>query len=49
MLSVMTLAPKLALSLTALAVLGGGIALWAHFGSLVFFDTVAASFIGCFI
>ena len=45
----MTLAPKIALSLTALAVLGGGGLLWARFGSLVFFDTVASAFIGCFI
>ncbi|MBZ0230511.1 MAG: hypothetical protein K8F58_18935 [Bauldia sp.] len=45
----MTLAPKIALSLTALAVLGGGALLWARFGSLVFFDTVASAFIGCFI
>ena len=45
----MTLAPKIALSLAALAVIGGGALLWARFGSLVFFDTVASAFIGCFI
>jgi hypothetical protein len=38
---------------TGLAVGGGllvavGIALWAKFGSQVYFDTIAASFIGCF-
>ncbi|HVY19898.1 MAG TPA: hypothetical protein VHA70_07415 [Bauldia sp.] len=38
---------------TGLVVGGGllvalGIALWAKFGALVYFDTIAASFIGCF-
>jgi hypothetical protein len=43
-----TLAPKIAVSLAAIAILGGGAALWAKFGGLVYFDMVAASFIGCF-
>jgi hypothetical protein len=45
----MTLAPKIALSLAALALIGGGAALWAHYGSLVYFDTLAAAFVGCFL
>jgi hypothetical protein len=45
----MSRGPTIALSLAALAVLGGGALLWARFGSLVFFDTVASAFIGCFI
>jgi hypothetical protein len=44
----MTLAPKIALSLTGLAVIGAGAALWAHFGSMVYFDMAAAAFTGCF-
>jgi hypothetical protein len=45
----MTLAPKITLALAALALLGGGVALWARFGGLVYFDMVAASVIGCFL
>lgn len=45
----MTLAPKITLGLAGLAVLGGGAALWAKFGGLVYFDMVAASLIGCFL
>jgi hypothetical protein len=48
MVSVMTLTPKIALSLTGLALLGAGAVLWAQFGSLVYFDMAAAAFIGCF-
>ena len=44
----MTLTLKIALSLTGLAVLGAGAALWARFGSLVYFDMAAAAFTGCF-
>ena len=44
----MSLAPKVSLSLAALALIGGGVALWAHYGSLVYFDTLAAAFVGCF-
>jgi hypothetical protein len=44
----MTLAPKIALSLTGLTLLGAGAVLWAQFGSLVYFDMAAAAFIGCF-
>jgi hypothetical protein len=44
----MTLAPKIGLSLGALAVIGGAL-LWAQYGSLVYFDTLASAFIGCFL
>jgi hypothetical protein len=44
----MTLTPKIALSLTGLALLGVGGMLWAQFGSLVYFDMAAAAFMGCF-
>ncbi len=43
------LAPKIALSLVVLAVVGGGAVLWAQYGSLVYFDTLAAAFVGCFL
>ncbi len=45
----MTLAPKIGMSLAALAVIGGGALLWANYGSLVYFDTLASAFIGCFL
>jgi len=45
----MTLAPKIGLSLGALAVIAGGVALWIEYGSLVYFDTLASAFIGCFL
>jgi hypothetical protein len=45
----MTLAPKIGLSLGAVALIGAGVALWAHYGSLVYFDTLASAFIGCFL
>ena len=45
----MTLAPKISPSLGALALVGGGAVLWAHYGSLVCFDTLASAFIGCFL
>ena len=46
---VMALAPKIALSLAGLALVAGGAWLWAAFGRLVYFDLIAAAFIGCFI
>ncbi|HMN86287.1 MAG TPA: hypothetical protein PKA74_09910 [Bauldia sp.] len=45
----MTLAPKIALSLAGLAAIAAGGVLWAKFGGLVYFDAIAAGFIGCFI
>jgi hypothetical protein len=44
----MSLAPKVSLSLAALALIGVGAALWAQYGGLVYFDTLAAAFVGCF-
>jgi hypothetical protein len=44
----MTLAPKIALSATGLAFTAAGAVLWAKFGGLVYFDMLAASFVGCF-
>ena len=45
----MTIAPKIGLSVIALAVIGGGAVLWAKYGGLVYFDTLASAFIGCFL
>lgn len=45
----MTFVPKIGLSLGAIALIAGGVALWAHYGSLVYFDTLASAFIGCFL
>lgn len=45
---VMGLVPKVALSLAGIALVAGGARLWAEFGQLVYFDIIAASFIGCF-
>jgi hypothetical protein len=47
--SAMTLAPKIGLSLGELAFIGGGVVLWAKYGGLVHFDTLASAFIGCFL
>lgn len=48
MIPSMTLAPKIGLSLAGLALVGFGSALWIRFGTLVYFDVIAASFVGCF-
>lgn len=32
----------------AVAVLGGAVALWAHYGATVFFETIRAGFVACF-
>ena len=45
----MTALPKIGVSLVALALLGGTTMLWAKYGGLVFFDTLASAFIGCFM
>ena len=45
----MTLAPRIGLSLAGLAAVAFGAALWVKFGALVYFDTLASAFIGCFI
>ena len=44
----MNLAAKTALSLAGFALVGGGVLLWLQFGRLVYFDIIAASFVGCF-
>ncbi len=44
----MNLAAKAVLSLAGLALVGGGALLWLQFGRLVYFDIIAASFVGCF-
>jgi hypothetical protein len=33
----------------ALVLIAAGIVLWVRFGTLVYFDTIAAAFLGCFI
>ena len=44
----MSLATRLGLSAAGVAVIAAGSVLWVKFGTLVYFDVVAASFIGCF-
>lgn len=44
----MTLASKLTLSFAGLALVAFGAALWARYGSLVYFDMLQAWFVGCF-
>ncbi len=41
--------PKTGLVIGGLVLVGLGVVLWAKFGALVYFDTLAAAFIGCFI
>jgi hypothetical protein len=48
MIGAMSLAPKIGLSFAGLALVAFGSALWVKFGTLVYFDTLAASFVGCF-
>jgi hypothetical protein len=45
----MTLAPKIGLTLAGLGLVAFGAALWARYGELVWFDTLASAFIGCFV
>ncbi len=45
----MPLTSKIALSVAGLALVGGGAMLWATFGRMVYFDVIAASFVGCFL
>lgn len=45
----MALAPKIMLILAGLAVVGTGVVLWVQYGGLIFFDMLAASFLGCLI
>jgi hypothetical protein len=41
--------PKTGLIVGGLALVAIGVVLWAKFGALVYFDTLATAFIGCFI
>lgn len=41
--------PKRGLIAGGLVLVAIGVALWAKFGALVYFDTLASAFIGCFI
>lgn len=43
------LAPKIALSTAGLVTVAFGAALWAAWGELVWFDALAAGFVGCFV
>jgi len=45
----MALAPKIAISLAAPALVAGGGALCIEFGSLIYFDMLATAFAGCFL
>jgi len=45
----MALAPNVAIGLGALVLVAGGGMLWVKFGSLVYFDMLAATFAGCFL
>jgi hypothetical protein len=40
--------PKAGLAAGGLVLIALGGVLWAKFGALVYFDTIAAAFIGCF-
>ena len=44
----MTLAFRIAIPVSLLVIGAGGALLWAQYGTGVFFDALAASFIGCF-
>ncbi len=45
----MTRAPKIAIALGGVALTGVGAVLWLRYGGLVYFDMLAASFVGCFL
>jgi hypothetical protein len=45
----MTAASKIGLSVAGLAVIAAGVVLWVKFGTLVYFDTIAAAFVGCLL
>jgi hypothetical protein len=48
MIGAMSLVPKIGLSFAGLALVAFGSALWLKYGTLDYFDVVAASFVGCF-
>ena len=45
----MTMAMKTSVGLVTLALAVGGAVWWTRCGSLVYFDVMASSFIGCFL
>ena len=47
MMPSMPIASRIGLSLAGLCVVAAGTVLWVRFGGLVYFDMLAASFIGC--
>lgn len=44
----MTTTLKAALSVAGLAIIGSGVVLWAHFGTVIIFDMASAAFLYCF-
>jgi hypothetical protein len=40
--------PLLAAAVAVACLLAGTVALWAHYGTAVFFETIRAGFISCF-
>jgi hypothetical protein len=44
----MTMTAKIALSVAGLAIIGSGVVLWAHFGTVIIFDMASAAFLYCF-
>jgi hypothetical protein len=40
--------PLLAAAAATIGVLAGTVALWAHYGTAVFFETIRSGFIACF-
>jgi hypothetical protein len=40
--------PLLVVAAVAVVILGGTVALWAHYGAAVFFETIRAGFVACF-
>jgi hypothetical protein len=44
----MTTTAKITLSLVGLAIIGSGVVLWAHFGTVIIFDMASAAYLYCF-
>jgi hypothetical protein len=40
--------PLLVAGAITVVVLGGTVVLWAHYGAMVFFETIRAGFVACF-
>jgi len=40
--------PAIAAAAVAMALIGAALALWAHYGTTVFFETIAAGIAACF-